>query len=76
MGVRSSLSRIGAILSRPLLRGISAVDNEFRARHELGFIGGEVNDAVGDIVRLADMAEGTHRIDFYAASRSLSLSIS
>jgi hypothetical protein len=52
---------------RSRLGGISAIDDELRNHHELGFIGSEIDDTLGDIFRLSYVALWMHGIDGFAA---------
>src|SRR5512132_3302727 len=49
---------------RALSRRVAAIDHQFAAGHELGFVGSEIDDAVGDVVWLADMTNRVPAIEF------------
>ena len=53
-------------LCRASSRRIAAIDRQFGAGDEFGFVGDEVDDAPGDVVDVAHVAEGVQFADLFA----------
>lgn len=64
---RSRLGAAGMFLPVRLLCGIPTINDQLSAGHKLRFLRGKVNNAVGNIVRLADMADRMHFVERLAA---------
>jgi hypothetical protein len=62
-------------MSATLLGDVAAVDNEFCAGHERGFVGREEQDAIGDLDRLPKPAQRRRRDLFAALVRVRGVSI-